>query len=179
MNTKHREDPTNMKAEIILCSDTHGSSIYLDELERAYPKADLLIHCGDLEDDACRYPHWVFVRGNNDWDNTIPDQRIVSVAGIRILMTHSHLYGYRNREERLAQAAIAQNCQVVAFGHTHVPMVRRVQGVLLVNPGSMTFPRDGKDPCYAKMIVNDDGEIRISLIRSPQWPFPVKKGWWH
>lgn len=167
-----------MKAEIIVCSDTHGNSLYLEQLEKAYPKADLFIHCGDLEDDACRYPKWIFVRGNNDWDSGMPAERIISIAGIRIFITHSHLYGYARREEKLAVTALKNNCQVVLFGHTHVPMVRRVDGVLLVNPGSMTFPRDGKEPCYAKLIVEDGGDIKVSLVRSSHWPFPAKKSYW-
>lgn len=39
-----------MSTEIIVASDTHGRGDLLRELERAYPRADLFLHCGDLEE---------------------------------------------------------------------------------------------------------------------------------
>jgi predicted phosphodiesterase len=49
--------------------------------------------------------------------------------------------------QRLARTS---NADVIAFGHTHVPYVKRVEGVLFVNVGSVGKPKDG-DPraCYA------------------------------
>jgi predicted phosphodiesterase len=48
---------------------------------------------------------------------------------------------------------------VVFCGHTHFPMIRKVDSKLFVNPGSVGQPRDG-DPraCYA---VWDDGVIKL------------------
>lgn len=168
-----------MKAEIIAASDTHGNNGYLEELEKCYPRADLYVHCGDLEDYASRYPDWIFVRGNNDWDTNMPLERIVTIAGVRIYLCHSHMFSYYNREQQLAAVAKENDCKMVIFGHTHIPMVKKVDGIILINPGSMTFPRDGKPPCYAKIIIEDDGKIRASLIHAPDWPFKAKKSWWY
>ena len=42
--------------------------------------------------------------------------------------------------ERLAASA---ECDVLVFGHTHTPWVRRYGGVLLVNCDSVGKPKDG------------------------------------
>ncbi len=39
--------------------------------------------------------------------------------------------------ERVAEAAHAQSAQVVVLGHTHIPMQVYVNGVLILNPGSV------------------------------------------
>lgn len=164
-----------MATEIIIASDTHGRSNYLGMLEQAYPKADLFIHCGDLEDDACRFPHWVFVRGNNDFDFNMNEFHILRIEGVRMYILHSHRLSYRNREQQLVQLAKANDCQMVIYGHTHVPMAEKVDGVLLVNPGSMTYPRDGNSPCYARMVIKDPEHIQVELIHQEDWPFEVKQ----
>lgn len=169
-----------MKAQLIVASDTHGRNDVLRKLEEAYPTADVFIHCGDLEDDATNYRRWVFVRGNNDWDYTMPSQRILNIAGVRIYVCHSHRFGYHNREEQLIRAAKENGCSVAIFGHTHVPMTKEEKGVWLINPGSMTWPRDGKSPAYAVVTI-EDGKVSAKIIHAEDWPFETvkkKKGLW-
>ncbi|UNT94486.1 metallophosphoesterase [Allobaculum sp. Allo2] len=151
---------------------------------KAYPHADLFLHCGDLENSPEYFPAWIFVRGNNDYggNRMMPDSRVVSYAGIRIYMTHSHRLGYYSRLEKLAALAKENDCQIAVFGHTHVPLIKKVNGVLLVNPGSMRFPRDGNSPCYAVIEVDDNDQIHAKLIHQEDWPFKPKNswtgGWW-
>lgn len=170
-----------MKAEIIVTSDTHGRTEYLPALRRAYPKASLFLNCGDLEDDPSKCPGWVFVRGNNDWNPDIPDERIIVIAGHKIFMTHSHYFPYARREEKIAAYAREKGCDIAVYGHTHVGKISRIHDVLLVNPGSMRLPRDGKDPSYAIIDIEDDGSVNARLVYMDDWPFPVerpKKGGW-
>jgi putative phosphoesterase len=46
----------------------------------------------------------------------------------------------------------------LVFGHTHLPFRRTVQGIELVNPGSVGMPFDG-DPRAAYALVHDDGRV--------------------
>lgn len=163
-----------MRAEIIVASDTHGKTHYLPLLRKAYPRA-LLLHCGDLEDDPFNAPGWIFVRGNNDWNGNIPDERVIPVGGHKIYMTHSHFFPYRRREERMAATAREKGCDIVLYGHTHVGAITEIDHVLLVNPGSMFLPRDGKDPSFARIVIEDDGSVNAELIYQDQWPFKVEK----
>ena len=55
---------------------------------------------------------------------------------------------------------------VVILGHTHVPMVRRVDGVTIINPGSCSQPRDqDRRGSYAILDVErTEVEIRRVLL---------------
>lgn len=163
----------NMGTQIVAVSDTHGLSQVLPLLEKAYPHASAYLHMGDLEDDPRLYPKWIFVRGNNDYmfGMEIPDARVVRVNDTRIYMTHSHRFGYSRREERIAAAAKENDCQIALFGHTHVPVARKIDGIWVVNPGSVAFPRDGKSSCYAVIDIEEDGTIEPHLLHEEEWPF--------
>ena len=50
------------------------------------------------------------------------------------------------------------------FGHTHVPCVEEQEGILFVNPGSLTYPRqEGHKSSYAIMEISDSGEIHVEI----------------
>ncbi len=71
--------------------------------------------------------------------------------------------------ERLAERAAAD---VLAGGHTHLQLVRRVGGCLLVNPGSVGLPLHASDrprlPGFAEYgLIEADAEIAIELRRVP------------
>ena len=52
------------------------------------------------------------------------------------------------------EEAQARECQMVFFGHTHKPVVSEKDGVLAINPGSLSYPRqEGRKPSYSVMEV--------------------------
>lgn len=167
-----------MSTEIIVASDTHGASRYLEELEKAYPNADLLIHCGDLEDYPEHFPSWIIVRGNNDYFPSMPESRVIRVAGVGIYICHSHRLSYRNREQQLAAIAHENGCRIALYGHTHRANIEKIGDVLCVNPGSMLLPRDGKSPSYARIVIEDDHSIHAQIIRQEHWPFEYRRKLW-
>jgi putative phosphoesterase len=81
------------------------------------------------------------IHGNMDepeLKELLPKQRVVEIGGVRIGMLHNA--GPRTgREARLA--ARFADCQVVVYGHTHVPQVERFEDVWILNPGSPTERR--------------------------------------
>ncbi len=160
-----------MSAQIIIASDSHGRSDVLKKLQKAYPHADLFIHCGDLEDSPSGFPGWIFVRGNNDWNPEIPDERKLKIMGHGIYICHSHLLPYRDRAKALAYRALENGCDIALYGHTHVSKIERIHGVLEINPGSLLFPRDGNPPSYAVLNISDDGQTEAKIIFEPDWPF--------
>ncbi|WP_273235547.1 metallophosphoesterase [Ileibacterium valens] len=160
-----------MSAEIIIASDSHGRSDVLHQLQKAYPEADLFLHCGDLEDSPTKFPGWVFVRGNNDWEPDMPEDRVLKIMNHKIYVCHSHRLPYRDKDKALAVQALENGCDIAIYGHTHVSKIERVNGVLEINPGSLLFPRDGNPPSYARLILHDDGQTEAEIIFEPDWPF--------
>ncbi len=95
-----------------------------------------------------------------------PGARVILVHGTPTLNT---LYWDENRSDdfsrRMVTKAGARPGDVLAFGHTHRPWRRTVEGVHLVNAGSVGRPKDG-DPraCYA-VVTLDAERVDVEHVR--------------
>lgn len=154
--------------KVVVASDSHMRNDVLDLIEQKHPDASFFLHCGDLEDDPQMFPNWLFVKGNNDYFGDFPKQRILDIEGHRIFMIHSDRLPFMVLHERLVELAKENQCDIVLFGHTHRSYVNVKYKVLLVNPGSLCFPRDGKPPCYAVMEITRD-QVSTEIIYEPDW----------
>jgi Icc protein len=94
-------------------------------------------------------------------------------ADLRIIALHHHLVPVpgTGRERNtvwdagdVLQLLVDYNCHMVLSGHKHVPHVWLVQGVLLVNSGTVSSwrLRGYSRPCYNVIEVTDDS-IRVTL----------------
>jgi hypothetical protein len=174
--------------QVIITSDSHGKGYLLDEIERWYPHADVYLNCGDLEENTHNYPHWLFVRGNNDFmfGDDMPEERFLTLDGHKILIVHGHRFSYYQRERQMAAYALSKGCDIVCYGHSHIANIAVIQGVTLINPGSLWMSRNGKSPSFA--VLNIDGrDIEAHIVYEEDWPAqqikeekPKKKrGWFH
>jgi putative phosphoesterase len=77
---------------------------------------------------------------------SLPHALLIETPDCNILLTHAtpwrnDIYlrpsASRSLFERVAEAAHAQNAQVVVLGHTHIPMQVCINDVLILNPGSV------------------------------------------
>lgn len=151
--------------KIIVTSDNHGLKNELHHLRELYQDYDAFIHCGDSEMTLKELSGWASVAGNNDYYAVLPDFRIVNVKGYKILVMHSHLISYFNRTQRMIDMAKKHDCRMVCFGHTHIFTNEIRDGVHLINPGSMRYNRDGSQPCYALIHINDNDFDNIIVKR--------------
>ena len=63
----------------------------------------------------------------------------------------------------MKQEAAARGADIVVYGHTHRPVVDRSGGVIAVNPGSLSYPRqDGRRPSYVLMEA-EGGNVRFAI----------------
>ena len=73
--------------------------------------------------------------------------------------TLNTLYWTEDRDETFARKMIAQaglqSGDVLAFGHTHLPWTRVIDGVTLINTGSVGRPKDG-DPRAGYVVMDGD-----------------------
>ena len=107
------------RMKFIVFSDSHGD-------------VDHMIRAVRLENPNA-------VRGNCDLRSTLPRALTCAAGGVRIFATHGHLYGVKHDPiyRELCEAALAENADVVLFGHTHEPFRDRTMGMELLNPGSI------------------------------------------
>ena len=100
------------------------------------------------------------VMGNNDFFSMLDREREIEIVGHKILLTHGHYYGVSMGPEGLADEARSRGCDIAMFGHTHKPFLGEIGGVMVLNPGSLSYPRqEGRRPSYMIMTVKADGSI--------------------
>ncbi|GAD12035.1 phosphodiesterase [Geobacillus kaustophilus GBlys] len=151
-----------MKAVIV--SDSHGLTAELAEIvNRHRHEADLFIHCGDseLEVGADEIAPFAVVRGNCDFA-AFPAERIEEAGGVRLFVTHGHLYGVKTSLLRLSYRAQETGAHVVCFGHSHLAGAEQIDGLLFINPGSIALPRGRKEKTYAVLTV-DSGRAHVQF----------------
>lgn len=155
--------------QILVISDTHRRDNLMKEAVERVGKVDMVFHLGDLEGSdqylmsLCDCPV-IIVRGNNDFFSWQERDRVMELENHRILLTHGHNYGVSFTTVRLAEEAVARNCDIALYGHTHVPCLTEEQGVTLFNPGSLGYPRQTpRRPTYGLMEIDRFGELHFTI----------------
>lgn len=156
--------------KVLIVSDTHGREQNLAEaLEQTGP-IDQLIHLGDVEGGAEHIRELAgdapaaIIAGNNDFFCDLPNERIFTLGGHRIFMTHGHGYFVHSGTLYLKREARKKGADIVMFGHTHKPYMEEDNELLVLNPGSLSQPRqEGHRPTYIVMEIADDGQISYEL----------------
>lgn len=148
-----------MKTLIIL-SDTHGNRNVAEQLSILAAENDYIVHLGDGAGDMKvlrnLYPEKVYACvGNCDLYAPLPEEDILEIERVRIFYCHGHRYGVKKDLENLASAAKARGCQIALYGHTHLAKISVIDGVTLINPGTMRFA-PGKGGSYCYLVVNKD-----------------------
>lgn len=128
-------------------------------LERYEGAASYFFHCGDSELDPQDeiWQKYIAVKGNCDYGGGFPDERVVKTGQDTVYITHGHLSNVRFGLTQLSLKAEAAQANLVLFGHTHQIGCEMHNGVLYVNPGSVTQPRGQiLIPAYAVIDSNDE-----------------------
>jgi putative phosphoesterase len=125
-----------------IISDTHG--LLRPEAERRLAGVDHIIHAGDIGraeivDALRRMAPVTAIRGNVDtgqWAGEYADTELVRLAGKSIYVLH---------DLKTLHMDDHAGIDVVVSGHSHVPKVESIGGILYLNPGS-AGPRRFKLP---------------------------------
>lgn len=153
---------------VLVVSDTHRKNdLYIALVERLSP--DMVIHCGDVEGSAytireAAHAECHIVAGNNDFFDSLPEEEEFMIGSHRAYLTHGHHYYISVGTEMLKSEAKARGFDIVFFGHTHKPLIERDENLLIINPGSISYPRqEGRRNSYVLMEVDADGNIDAKI----------------
>ena len=81
-----------------------------------------------------------------------------------MLLTHGHYYNVTVGVERLKEEARERGIDIAMFGHTHRPYLEIGDELVILNPGSISFPRqEGRKPSYILMEIDDRGEAHFTI----------------
>ncbi len=152
---------------VLIVSDTHGNHENLEQVLQQEATFDLMIHLGDSEVDqeelvqVAKCPVEV-IAGNMDRDPSLETEKIIQVEDYRILICHGHRAGVNSGLLRLEYQAREHEVDMVMYGHTHVPYLDENEDLIILNPGSISYPRPwGSRPSYAVLEVDENGEYKI------------------
>jgi putative phosphoesterase len=142
-----------MMFRIGIISDTHG--LLRPEAERRLAGVDHIVHAGDIGrpeivDALRKIAPVTAIRGNVDtgeWAREYADTELVRLAGKSIYILHDL------KTLHMGDRAV----DVIVSGHSHIPKIETIGGVLYLNPGS-AGPRRFKLPItLATLEVTPDG----------------------
>jgi len=155
--------------KILIVSDTHGRDKALKNLLERVKPIDMLVHCGDVEgsEDYIRSLAQCpvhMVAGNNDFFCDLPKEEEFQIGRYRVLLTHGHYYYISMGTQMLKEDARARGFDIVMFGHTHRPYLEQDGDIVVLNPGSLSYPRqEGRKPSYMIMDLDRDGQAHFTV----------------
>lgn len=153
---------------ILVVSDTHRRQIDLIDRLIELQKPDLILHLGDNVEDGENISkifgiETLIVKGNGDLHSDYPYDRIVDVEGKRIFMTHGHRYSVKMGFMSLYYKGLEVGADIVLYGHTHVPVNVNEKGIIIMNPGSPSLPRQ-KQKTKTMGLIEINGDITSEII---------------
>lgn len=156
--------------KVLFISDIHGIDTNLKKIEKIIEKEkiDKLVVLGDLYYAGPTYNHKyevnsmnvkdiltkysdkiICLKGNCDSDVDIKasdfpicdNLALICVDGLDIYLTHGNEYSFdKNRK--------FNRKGILAYGHEHIPYIKKNNDMIYINVGSISLPRDGNKPTY-------------------------------
>jgi putative phosphoesterase len=162
--------------KIVIMSDSHRHDSNVREVIRRMKPFDMLVHLGDTEGSENLIRGWCLeqnpdcevhiVRGNNDFFTELPREEEFMVGKYHVFATHGHNYGVSMGTERILDEGLDRGAQIVMFGHTHRPLIEESGGIVLLNPGSISYPRqEGRAYTFIQMEIDRSGEAHYTLSK--------------
>src|SRR5690625_1577829 len=153
--------------KILIVSDSHGLTSELTKIKQRH-QVNYLIHCGDSEllKDAVQLEDFITVKGNCDWQSDFPLEEIVEFGGLRLLVTHGHLYHVKSTLLNIQDRAKEVEADVVCFGHSHIAYSEKIDNQLFINPGSIRMPRKFSEPSYIMMQWDEPNQVTVNFYHA-------------
>ena len=155
--------------KILVISDTHRDLSNLGKVLETESPVNLLIHCGDICGDGetveklcgCEFHA---VAGNMDMGSDLPGELLIEAGGRRIFVVHGHRYYVGSGIEDLKETARENEADIVLYGHTHIPYLEETPEIIVMNPGSLSYPRQWEKRCsYGVIEIDRQGRLSCEI----------------
>ncbi len=167
---------TDMRVAVF--SDTHGIKEVMRVILSDLGPFDMMLHLGDGAKDGIAVSNEFGIKlhgvcGNEDYGVKLKEQLLLDVNKWSCLLFHGYHMElnpfqsqeiWKNHFRNMHKAAINSNASVILFGHTHKPLLKKIDNVLLCNPGSpsLQYVRS-TSPSFA-ILEADQEKLEISLL---------------
>ncbi len=167
-----------------LISDTHLAGLEEElpvQIKTAFEGVELILHAGDiwvpsaldqLETIAPVIAAW----GDDDMkkdlgdDSRMLNERVVCIDGITLWLMHEKpAFGtIVPRENRVFSRNTEPEHEIpdaVIYGHTHKALIEKHKGVLVINPGSPTWPNNFPELGTVGLLSTESGRVDARIIQ--------------
>lgn len=187
-----------MKIGVI--SDTHGLVPAWEKAVEIFRDADLILHAGDVLYhpprmgcmpgydipglanlmNTCPVPI-VIARGNCDSEvyeellemPVLSPYAVIHAGGLRIVINHGHMLS----PDDIRRVAAKYRAQVFITGHTHIPVIERMDGAIHLNPGSASLPKFERDNMPLPTVgLISDGVVQVVALETGREVMAVPLG---
>jgi len=156
--------------KLLVFSDSHRNKGSMGAvLKQTYKSINAVAHLGDGWDDIHdlmrMYPLLPLyaVAGNCDAEPE-PNSLLFNFASKKIIITHGHRFHVKSGYLRVSLWAEENDADVCLFGHTHMPEIFYSGRALMMNPGSIGFPRSDCPESYGVVDVSETGIIEGRIM---------------
>ena len=155
--------------KVLIISDTHARDKNVEVVLEKEGNIDLLIHLGDVEGSEIYIETLVdcpceIVKGNNDYFSDLPSEKVLNIGKYKAFITHGHYYNVSVELRTIVMEGIEREADIVMFGHIHRPVLEEMHGVTVLNPGSLSLPRQSNHkPSYMVMNIDSDDNITYEI----------------
>lgn len=155
------------RVKIVIVADTHMPRMARklpEPLVRELAAADAILHAGDWTDlklfkELSDFAPVYGVAGNNDGPEIVKRlgyRKIVRFENVAIGLVHGHGAASRqDTEQNAIRAFEGEAVQAIVYGHSHIPVAKVLNGILIFNPGSPTDKR--RQPAYSFGVMELEG----------------------
>ena len=177
---------------ILVISDSHGNVPFLTVVLKWACQVQIAqneiiaaaIFLGDGADDlglasarAGFSVPWHKVRGNGDPYHSSPGTLVLEIpcnqdhregsatSSRKLFLTHGNLHSVNEGKQTLAATAKAAGAEAALFGHTHIPHCSLLDGIFLLNPGSIGRSRSNAGPTFALLECPTAGSLKARFFR--------------
>ncbi|NLW70399.1 MAG: metallophosphoesterase [Eubacteriaceae bacterium] len=156
--------------KLIVLSDSHDNyeAVY-DIVTRNSEKAESFIHLGDGVNLRVMEHYsnikYNYVVGNHDgpaYQSSHYASVVLTFGSRRIFMTHGDKCDVKLDLLQLVYEGKAERADIILFGHTHKSLLEIREGITLLNPGAVAYPRNCA-ASYAVIDINGE-ECYIKIV---------------
>ncbi|HPJ23816.1 MAG TPA: YfcE family phosphodiesterase [Bacillota bacterium] len=143
--------------KLLIFSDNHRDREAIREMLDKNPGFIHQISLGDSEmrESELTELNIYGVKGNYPFEPKFPKDMTLDFEGIRVFLTHGHLFSVKLGLSSLLNHCLYNDIQIACFGHTHQAMIKEIEGVLFINPGSLSRTRLFSKASYAILEITE------------------------
>ena len=129
--------------KLLVLSDSHGNVYNLRTVLLKHPEADKIVFLGDGENDFNDLSSEIngrsvtMVCGNCDFGSLLNTAELLKIKDKTVYITHGHRQHVKYGIDTLIEEGKYCGASLILFGHTHEQYSDFIDGMYILNPGSI------------------------------------------